>query len=222
MVEGHYKTSILLQIYTWKQQTGHQCHWWVKWPSTFTLLILNFCTPSLYVTNYQKMIFYSASMSRKGTCYLTAGNWIDNYSCREKAHSWLAPGTVNNITVIKSTLKIQPRHNGAIPIKSNGNYVRDHIAYFISNQHTKKGLDPYIHVIDSTYDIKGTSTLYIIVANYTNKHVTFNKGQYIGHMEPCIDNMHRHLLIVSSHRKLWTNNFNQTLSSPLYTTFPKK
>ena len=28
-----------------------------------------------------------------------------------------------------------------------------------------------------------------MVANYTNKHVTFNKGQCIGHMEPPIDNM---------------------------------
>ena len=34
-----------------------------------------------------------------------------------------------------------------------------------------------------------TSTLPILVANYTNKHVTFNKGQCIGHTEPSIDHM---------------------------------
>ena len=28
-----------------------------------------------------------------------------------------------------------------------------------------------------------------MVANYTNKHITFNKGQCIGHMEPTIDRM---------------------------------
>ena len=28
-----------------------------------------------------------------------------------------------------------------------------------------------------------------MVANYTNKHITFNKGQWIGHMEPWIDKM---------------------------------
>ena len=37
--------------------------------------------------------------------------------------------------------------------------------------------------------IKGRSTLHVPVANYTNKHVTFNKEQCIGHMEPSIDYM---------------------------------
>ena len=37
--------------------------------------------------------------------------------------------------------------------------------------------------------MKGRSTLHIIVANYTNEHVTFNKGQCIGHIEPFIDHM---------------------------------
>ena len=47
----------------------------------------------------------------------------------------------------------------------------------------------HIHVIDGIYNIKGRSTLHVLVANYTNKHVTFNKGQCIGHMEPSIDQM---------------------------------
>ena len=42
---------------------------------------------------------------------------------------------------------------------------------------------------DGIYNIKGRSTLYVLVANYTNKHVTFNKGQCIGHIEPSIDHM---------------------------------
>ena len=25
------------------------------------------------------------------------------------------------------------------------------------------------------------------MSNYTNKHITFNKGEYIGHMEPAIE-----------------------------------
>ena len=61
--------------------------------------------------------------------------------------------------------------------------------YFISNQHTNKGLDPNIHVIDGIYNIKGRSTLHILVANYTKKHVTYNKGQCISHTEPSIDHM---------------------------------
>ena len=45
------------------------------------------------------------------------------------------------------------------------------------------------YVIDGIYNIKGRSTLHVLVAYYTNKHVTFNKGQCIGHMEPSIDHM---------------------------------
>ena len=26
-----------------------------------------------------------------------------------------------------------------------------------------------------------------LVSNYTNKHITFNKGEYLGHLEPAIE-----------------------------------
>ena len=61
------------------------------------------------------------------------------------------------------------------------------MGYFISNQHVNRGLDPNIHVVDDVYSIKGKSTLCVLVANITNKHVTFNIGQSIGHIEPYID-----------------------------------
>ena len=96
---------------------------------------------------------------------------------------------LHNITVIKSLLKIPPRHNGTIPIRIKGYDLWDHMAYLISNQNTKKGLDPNIHLIGGIYDIKGKSILNIIVTNYTNKHVTFSIEQGIGHVEPPIDNM---------------------------------
>ena len=63
------------------------------------------------------------------------------------------------------------------------------VGYFISNQHINKGLDPNIQVIDGIYNMKGRSTLHILVVNYTNKHMTFNKGQCIDHIEPSIDHM---------------------------------
>ena len=63
------------------------------------------------------------------------------------------------------------------------------MGYFISNQHFNKGLDPYIHVIDEIYNIKCRSTLHALVANYTNKYVTFNKGQCIGHIKQSTDHM---------------------------------
>ena len=28
-----------------------------------------------------------------------------------------------------------------------------------------------------------------LVLNYSNKHTTFNKGEYVGHLEPAIENI---------------------------------
>ena len=92
----------------------------------------------------------------------------------------------HNIAIVKSPLKIPPRHNGIIAITIKGNNVKAPLGYFISNQHINRGLGPNIHVIDRIYNIKGRSTLQIQVANYSYKHVTFIKGQYIGHIEPSI------------------------------------
>ena len=44
-------------------------------------------------------------------------------------------------------------------------------------------------MINGIYTIKDRSTLYVLTVNYTKKHVTFNKGQCIGHREPSIDHM---------------------------------
>ena len=63
------------------------------------------------------------------------------------------------------------------------------MGYFISNQCINWRLDPNIHVIDEIYNIKDRSALHNLAANYTNKHVTFNNGQHIGHIEPSIDYM---------------------------------
>ena len=45
-------------------------------------------------------------------------------------------------------------------------------------------MDPNINIIDSIHKIKDRSTVNVIVSNYTNKHLTFHKGEYIGHLEP--------------------------------------
>ena len=33
---------------------------------------------------------------------------------------------------------------------------------------------------------KGKTSVKILVSNYTNRHITFNKGEYIGCLEPAI------------------------------------
>ena len=62
------------------------------------------------------------------------------------------------------------------------------MAYFITDDNSTKGRDPNINIINSIHKIKGRKSVNILVSNYTNKHITFNKGEYIGHLEPTISN----------------------------------
>ena len=86
--------------------------------------------------------------------------------------------------------------------------------YFISNKHANKGLDPNIHVIDGIYNIKGRSTLHIFIANYTNKHVTFNKGQCIDQIEPSIDHMQQNSINSLSTQKKTDEHFQPDTFTP--------
>ena len=60
------------------------------------------------------------------------------------------------------------------------------MAYFFTHDNSTKGRDPNINIINGIHKIKGRKSVNILVSNYTNKHVTFNKGEYIGHLEPAI------------------------------------
>ena len=50
-----------------------------------------------------------------------------------------------------------------------------------------KGRDPNINIINSIHNIKGKTSVNILVSNYTNKHIMFNKGEYVGHLEPALE-----------------------------------
>ena len=80
------------------------------------------------------------------------------------------------IGIVKSTLKIPPRHNAVIPIKITGEAIKEHMAYFITDEDSTKGRDPNINIINGIHSIKGKISVNILVSNYTNTHITFNKG----------------------------------------------
>ena len=61
------------------------------------------------------------------------------------------------------------------------------MAYFISNKDSTKGKDPNINIINGIHNIKGKTSVNILTSNYTDKHIIFNKGEYIAHLEPPID-----------------------------------
>ena len=60
------------------------------------------------------------------------------------------------------------------------------MAYFLTDDSTPKGKDPKFNIISGIHKIKGKTSVNILVSNYTNKHLTFHKGEYIGHLEPAV------------------------------------
>ena len=90
------------------------------------------------------------------------------------------------IGTVKSTLKIPPGHNGVVQIRISGPPITTHTAYFIMDDSMPKGRDPNINIIDGIHKIKDRTTVNILVSNYTNKHLTFHKGEYIGHLDPIV------------------------------------
>ena len=90
------------------------------------------------------------------------------------------------IGTVKSTLKIPSRHNGVVPIKISGPLITTHTAHFVMDDSTPKGRDPNFNIIDGIHKIKDRTMVNILISNYTNKHLTFHKGEYIGHLEPIV------------------------------------
>ena len=67
-------------------------------------------------------------------------------------------------------------------------YIEEQMAYFITDNNTTKRRDPNINITKGIHKIKGRTSVNILVSNNTNKHLPFNKGEYIGYLEPAITN----------------------------------
>ena len=95
------------------------------------------------------------------------------------------------------------------------------MAYIITDEDSTKGRDPNINIIHGIHNIRGKTSVNVLVSNFTNKHNTFNKGEYVGHLKPAIeDNADSYLLshahadtqqTVSPPNKGWQNKLNQIL-----------
>ena len=71
-------------------------------------------------------------------------------------------------------------------LEISGPIIKTHMAYFLTDDSTPKGRDPNINIISGIHQIKGKTSVSILVSNYTNKHLTFHKREYIGHLEPAV------------------------------------
>ena len=125
------------------------------------------------LTNKQKFPISYAWDKEKKNCYIQKEGKFLTYAknCEQKA----TKGTV------KSMLKIPPQHNGVVPIKISGPIIEKQMIYFITDNTTSKGRDPNINIINGIHKIKGRTSVNILVSNYTNKHLTFHKEEYVGH-----------------------------------------
>ena len=46
------------------------------------------------------------------------------------------------------------------------------------------------------HNITGRANVNVLISNYTNKHITFNKAVHVGHLEPSIEDMQQILEIL--------------------------
>ena len=132
----------------------------------------------IFGIDIQKKFSLSYAWDKEKNCYIQKDGKFLTYTwnCVHKA----------TIGTVKSSLKIPPWHNGVVLIKITGPVIKEHMAYFITDDNSTKGRDPNINIINGIHKIKGKTSVNILVSNYTNKHITFNKREYIGCLEPTI------------------------------------
>ena len=117
-------------------------------------------------------------------CYIQKEGRLLTYTrnCEQRA----------NVTIVKSTLNILPRDNGIIPMKIKGHTIEG--PYWpipsVIRTERKGGTQTYTSLMESK-NIKGRTYVNVLVSNYTSTHVTFNKGEQVGHLELPIEDMHQ-------------------------------
>ena len=135
-------------------------------------------TELIFCIDIQKKLSLSYAWDKDKNCYMQRNGKFLVYTCSDDHTAMI--GTV------KSTLRIPLRHNGVIPIKISGPIIEMNMAYFLMDDSTPKDKDPNINIINGIHRIKGKTSANILVSNYTNKHLTFHTGEYIGHLVPAL------------------------------------
>ena len=122
--------------------------------------------------------------------YRISYNWDKDKRCyiRYKGHFLCytedMESGINRVSVAK-TIRIPPKHNGAISVSIKGHDIKNPTACFIGSQYT----DTDVKLIDGVHNISRNTTLQVLVINNSNHHVNFLKGMKIGHLEPLIDDL---------------------------------
>ena len=102
-------------------------------------------TEIIFGIDIQKKFSISYTWDKEKKCYLQRDGRFLTYTwnCEQKA----------TIGIVKLSLKILPRHNGVVPIKITGQAIKDHMAYFITDENATKRRDPNINIINDIHSI---------------------------------------------------------------------
>ena len=120
-------------------------------------------TEIIFGIDVQKKFSLSYAWDKEKNCYIQKDQRFITYTrnCEQKP----------TIGIVKSILKIPPRHYSVVPIMIKGHTIKGQTAYFIRDQDSTKGKDPSINIINGICNIKGKTSIKILVSNYTNKHI---------------------------------------------------
>ena len=101
----------------------------------------------IFGIDIQKRFTLSYAWDKEKNCYIQRDGKFLTYTrnCEQKA----------TIGTVKLSLKIPPQHNGFVPIKITGPVIKEHMAYFITDDNSTKGRDLNINIINGIHKIKG-------------------------------------------------------------------
>ena len=114
----------------------------------------------IFCIDFRKKFSISYAWDKEKNCYIQRDGKFLTYTrnCEQK----------DTIGTVKSSIKIPPRHNGVIPIKFTGPAIKDHMAYFITDENSTKERDPNFNIMSGIHCIKGKISVNILMSNYTN------------------------------------------------------
>ena len=123
-------------------------------------------TEIIFGIDIQKKFSISHAWNKAKYCYIQRDGKFLTYTrnIEQKA----------TIGIVKSTLKILPRHNGFIPIKITGQAIMEHMDYFITDEDSTKGRDPN-NIINGIHNIKGKTSVNVLVSNYKTNTLSSTK-----------------------------------------------
>ena len=127
----------------------------VEFKFTYNFVICNRLSDReiIFGIDIQKKFSLSYTWDKEKNCYIQRDEKFLTYmqNCEQQA----------TIGTVKSTLKIPLQHNGVVPIKITGPVIKEHMAYFITDEHSIKGRDPNINIINDIHKIKGKKSVNI-------------------------------------------------------------